>query len=34
MHAGQKTSGVEPPYLPELRALAAGLRASLNQAPR
>ena len=28
MHAGQKTSGASPPYLPELRALAAGLKAS------
>lgn len=34
MHAGQKTGGVDPPYLPELRRLAAGLKASLPWAPR
>ncbi len=34
MHAAQKTSGAELPYLPELRKLAAGLKASLAGAAR
>ena len=34
MHAAQKTSGAELPYLPELRKLAADLKASLAGAAR
>jgi GT2 family glycosyltransferase len=34
LHAGQKTDGVDPPYLPELRRLAAGLKASHQPASR
>jgi glycosyltransferase involved in cell wall biosynthesis len=31
MHEGQKTSGAEPPYLPELRELSARIQRSLNE---